>query len=115
MKKYLKQGDTWTPELTITEIDEDGVETAYDCIGCIAKMWIKAQLRETAPELFELDVNWTDQAGGIGYFSFTHAMSVTLLGRYWYEVILYEELGLDIVKTLIQNRLIIGTTLEADL
>jgi len=110
MNKKLKPGQTWTPILTVTEDGEP-----LDCCIYTAKMWIKAQLRETAPELFGLDVNWIDQTGGIGYFSFTYAMSATLLGRYWYEVILYEELGLDIVKTLIQNRLIIGTTLEADL
>jgi len=110
MKKYLKQGDTWTPILTVTE---DGA--AMNCTGYTAKMWIKAQLRETAPELFELDVNWTDQAEGIGYFAFTHAMSATLLGSYWYEVKLVETASNTVVRTLIQNRLIVRTTLEADL
>jgi len=110
MKKYLKQGNTWIPTLTVTENSE-----AYDCTGLTAKLWIKEILKETAPEIQELDITWIDQAGGIGFFNLTHEMSITLLGRYWYEVILYEQLGLDIVKTLIQNRLIIGTTLEADL
>jgi len=110
MKKYLKQGDTWTPILMVTE---DGA--AMNCTGYTAKMWIKAQLRESATELFELDINWTDQAGGIGYFSFIHAMSVTLLGRYWYEVKLIETASNTVVRTLIQNRFIVRTTLEDDL
>jgi len=110
MKKYLKQGDTWTPTLTVTEDGE-----AMDCTGYTAKMWIKAQLKESAPELFGLDINWTDQAGGIGYFAFTHAMSATLLGRYWYEIKLIETTSNTVVKTLIQDRLIMRETLEADL
>ena len=110
MKKYLKQGDTWTPILTVTEDGEP-----LDCCIYTAKMWIKAQLRETAPELFELDVSWTDQSGGIGYFNLTHAQSVTLLGNYWYEVKLYEIASNTVVATLIQNKLIVRETLEADL
>ena len=110
MKKYLKRGDTWIAELNVTENDE-----AMDCTGYTAKMWIKAELKESSPELFELDINWTNQVGGIGYFSFTHAMSITLLGRYWYEIKLIEEVSNEIVQTLIQDRLIIRETLEMNL
>ena len=110
MKKYLKRGNTWTPTLTVTEDDE-----AYDCTGYTAKLWIKQTLKETAAEIAELTISWTDQAGGVGYFNLTHAQSAAMTGRYWYEVILYETASNTVVKTLIQNRLIVRETLEADL
>jgi len=106
MKKYLKQGNTWIPILTVTDDDEP-----FNCTGYTAKLWIKETLKETAPEIQELDIDWIDQAGGIGYFYLAEEISAAMLGRYWYDVILYETVGNTVVKTLIQDRLIVRETL----
>jgi len=105
--KYLKKGNTWIPTLTVTDDDEP-----FNCTGYTAKLWIKTTLKETAPEIRVLDITWTDQAGGVGFFNLMHEMSINLLGRYWYEIILYEEISNDVVRTLIQDRLIVRETLE---
>jgi len=110
MKININRGDTWRPILTITEDEEP-----MDCTDYTVKLWIKETLKETAPEIQELDIDWIDQAGGVGIFYLTHEMSVDMLGRYQYEVVLYEQLSLDVVKTLIQNKLIVRETLEVDL
>lgn len=110
MSYYIKRGNTWIPELVITQGDE-----AFDCTGYTAKLWIKETLKEISPEIQELDINWTDQANGLGYFTLTHAMSSNMLGKYWIEVILYYETTFEVVRTLIQDRLIIRETLEVNL
>ena len=86
----------------------------FNCTGYTAKLWIKTTLKETAPEIYELDITWTDQAGGIGFFNLMHEMSRLLLGRYWYEVKLIETASNTVVRTLIQDRLIVRETLKVD-
>ena len=110
-KEKLKQGDTWTPIITFYD---NGI--AMDCTGYTSKLWIKASLEEPTEELFELTILWTDQDSGVGYFSFTHAQSITLpVGSYWYEIKLYESTSNTVVKTVIQDQLIVEEVLEKDL
>lgn len=110
MKKYLKRGNTWEPYLVITD---DGEE--MDCTGYVVKLWVKEKLCSSAPEILELNIVWIDQPIGTGFFEIVHEDSINLLGRYWYEIILYEELSLDVVATLVQNKLIVRESLKINL
>lgn len=110
MSYYLKRGDTWTPTVEVTEDGE-----AVDCTGYNIKCWIKETLKETAAEIHELDINWTDQSSGEGYFSLTHEQSSNLLGRYWIQIVMYYETDNSIVRTLLQDKLIIRESLEINI
>lgn len=109
MNYYITRGNTWLPVLEITDNGEP-----MDCSDYNCKLWIKETLKETAPEIQEISITWTDQSGGVGYFNITETMSDNLLGRYWIEVILYKT-DYSIIETLIKTRLIVRETLEKDL
>lgn len=109
MAKRLQQGNTWIPSFTIT-----ADSTAMDCTDYTVKMFIKSTLSETATATQELEAAWTNRPTGQGYFTLTNAMSKDMIGRYWYEIILYKTADASVVATLERNRLIIIATLEKD-
>ena len=107
--KTLQQGNTWIPTFAITEDD-----VAMDCTDYTVKMFIKASLSESATAVQTLDTNWTTRTSGSGYFNLTNAMSKLMLGKYWYEIILYTTANAAVVATLEQDKILVERTLEKD-
>lgn len=107
--KRLKRGDTWNPTV---QVKENG--SAKDCTGFDMDLIIKEELKETAPEIKNYSINWTDINNGIGDFTLAYADSKLLVPKdYYMEFKLYNS-GPTIVKTLKQMILRISESLEKD-
>jgi len=110
MNKKLKPGQTWTPILTVTEDGEP-----LDCCIYTAIMIFKRTKSETETAIKTLTINWTDQDGGVGYFSLDYETSKAFTKMYWHQVILYETASMTVVQPFGIYKLIMEPTLEKDL
>ena len=109
--KTLNQGDTWTPDITITQDS-----AAFDCTAYTVKMHIKASASESADDVKVLTASWTDQSAGEGYFTFTHGESKALtLRTYYYQIKLYTTADNTIVRSWDIEKLKIIEPLEKDI
>jgi len=115
MNKKLKPGQTWYPILKVYDVAEDGTETARDCTGETAILIFKRSKDETETAIKTLTINWTDQDGGVGYFSLDYETSKAFTSNYWHQVILYETASQTIVQPFGIYKLIMEPTLEKDL
>ena len=113
MKTYtLKRGDTWDPILQFYSNKQK--TTAFDATGYSGKCYIKEELDEDRPHVVEVDVVWTDQAGGIGTVSIDYADSLKLrIHEYVYEIKLFTAANAT-RKTVDQGYLDVVEVLEKD-
>jgi len=114
MNKKLKPGEPWEPIFRVYDEDEDGVLTAKDCTG-MSLVWIfKRSKLETETAITSITASWTDQSGGVGYFSLPETTTINFTSTYWHQVILYNTSTGAIVKPFDIYKLIMVPTLEKD-
>jgi len=108
--KELRQGNSWNPQIAITEDD-----VAKNCIGFECMMIIKSSKDETATAVQTLSLAWISKSGGTGSFSLTPVLSKALsLATYYYEVFLYKTDG-SFNRSIADGDLVILPTLEKDM
>jgi hypothetical protein len=112
----LKRGDTWNP--TIRLFSDKKKTVTFDATGFTGKCHIKERMEETADDIEVLDVDWDDEANGVGHVNLTYAKSVELMVNddpgYYVQFKVYNA-GNTIVKTPIQGILPVVEVLEKEI
>ena len=109
----LKRGDTWNP--TIRLFSDKKKTVTFDATGFTGKCHIKESMVETAPNILELNITWSDISNGVGSVTMTHAQSLTLMVREYFAQFKVYNATNTIVKTPAQGTLPVVEVLEKDI